>query len=250
MLYTRPTSIEEKLKEIIVLERKEIASRCGVQDKEDPKYIPSECLVYLVREHRTRSMDYCSEALYKALLERVMRGLPSGESIDGEKVNAFKSNIGDLARERFLKMLMKDRIEYVEGLDIYEARFAKGLKSLRIDAERKVTREEKPFERMEMVKDSDTSEYTREVEEAAGSFDPYDSNKLDDPDFVSRLYEAIDELPHLQKAIIEMDRNGIPTESKEAGQINISTVLGKTPKTIRTHRDMAHLALRAALTKE
>lgn len=245
--YSRPAAIEEKLLEISRLSRSEIASRCQIHDEKEVDYIPSECLVHLVRQNRSQSMDECSEALFRALLERVIGGLPTGESLVGNRVDATKSEIGDRAREKFLTMLMEDRTDYVEGLDIFEARFAMGLSTLRIDAERKVWRMEKPSKR-EDFEDPDTGKLSRKVEVASG-FDPYERHKLDDPEYVLRLYKAIDDLPCIKKAIIEMDRNGFVTESTDPAKATISTELGHAPKTIRAYRELAHSALRAALTK-
>lgn len=246
-LYTRPAEIEDRLRQFNTLARDELSARCRIQDASDPKYVPSECLVYLVREHRSRPMDACSEVLYKTLLERVLQSLPTGYGDNGETVRSFESSVGDIGREWFLTMVMEDRIEYVEDLDIYEIRFAKALKTLRMDAFRHVKRTEKETERIEI--DAETGDISPEVERAAGSFDPFEVHKLDDPFYLSRLYQAIDNLPPVQKAIIEMDRNNIPDESKDSNVVTQSAVLRKTPKTIRTHRALALSALREGLTK-
>jgi hypothetical protein len=121
------------------------------------------------------------------------------------------------------------------------------LATLRVDAQRKVYSEDDPLVSIET--DFETGEITEEVERAAGMFDPLDRHPLDDLDYRRRLDKAINALPKLQKAIIEMLRKGIPIESKEPGVVNISNSLGKTPKTIRTHRDMAYATLRRALTR-
>ena len=58
---------------------------------------------------------------------------------------------------------------------------------------------------------------------------------------------AIEGLPPDQIRIIEMLRQGIPIDSKEAGAVTIAKALGKSEKTIRTHRDKALAALRATM---
>ena len=241
-LYTRLPDIEAKLVEISSLTRDKISARCAIQDPESADYLPSECLLYLVREHRSRPFDECSETLFKALLERVLHGLPQVEGWDGSE-RLTDCNVRDEGRYRFLAMLQKDRQEYVERLDFYEVRFAKALSVLRVDAQRKVYRIDNPLESIEI--DHETGEIAQKVERAAGSFDPFDSAAIGDFD----LYEAIDALPDLEKAIVEMIGKGIPIESKEPEIVNIANTLGKTAKTIRTHRDKAYATLRAALTK-
>lgn len=89
---------------------------------------------------------------------------------------------------------------------------------------------------------------TEEVERAAGSFDPFCQSEIDDPDYRPQLDAAIDTLPLEQMRIIEMLRKGIPIDSKDADAVTISKVLGKSEKTIRTHRDKAFAVLRAIMS--
>lgn len=244
--YTRPKNIEAKLVELSTLPRDKIAALSAVHEKESPEYLPSECLVHLVRKHRSEPFDDFSETIFKSLMKRVLRGLPKAESLFGDEECVRKSNVRDEGRSRFLEMLMKDRQEYFEGLDIYEVRFEMALKALRVDVKRKIGGKENLLETIEA--DPQTQEIAEKVERAAGMFDPLDGNPLDDPNYLFRLNNAIDGLPDLQKAIVEMIRKGIPIESKEAEVVNISDRLGRTPKTIRTHRDAAYATLRSALT--
>lgn len=246
-LYTRLPSVEEKLLEIGALTRDEIAARCDIQERESPKYVPSECLVYLLREHRSRPLDNCSERIFKTLMERVLHGLPQPETSDDEKERLTDGNVRDEGRYRFLEMLAKDRLEYLEALDVYEIRFQMALKALRVDAQRRVYARDNPLETIET--DPETGEVAEKVERAAGVFDPLETHRLDNIGFRLRLEKAIDGLPRFQKAIVEMWRKGIPIESNEAGVVSISTTLGKTPKTIRTHRDLACATLRMVLMK-
>lgn len=75
-------------------------------------------------------MDDCAEVLFKTLFERVLSGLLSGESRNGNYVQAKPANIRDELRFRFLEMLMRDRSEYETRLDIYEIKFWKALRTL------------------------------------------------------------------------------------------------------------------------
>src|SRR5947207_32807 len=168
--YTRLPDIEAKLAEISALTRDEIAARCEIQDAQCGEYLPSECLVHLMRGHRSEPVDERSEKVFKALLRRVLDGLPQAESGDGESERMTAGNVRDEGRYRFLELLAKDRLEYVEGLDIYEVRFQKALATLRADAQRKVYPKDNPLESIET--DPDTGEIAEKVERAAGTFDP------------------------------------------------------------------------------
>jgi hypothetical protein len=245
--YNRPREIEAKLLEISTIPRSEIAARCAIRDPESTGFLPSECLLYLVREHRSKPMDECAEILFKTLMERVLNSLPQADSRDGASEGLTAGNVRDEGRNTFLVMLMKDRQEYFDTLDFYEVRFAKALKKLRLSAQRKVYPKENPLQSIEC--DPETGELSDEVERATGSFERIDWHASDKAESLRRLSQAIDALPDFEKAIIEMDQKEIPVESKEPGVVNIANILGKTPKTIRTRRKIAYATLRAALTK-
>lgn len=95
-----------------------------------------------------------------------------------------------------------------------------------------------------------TGEPSEEVERAAGSFDWSSDLEIDGADYRFRLDAAIDALPPEQMRIIEMLRKGVPIDSKEADAVTIAKALGKSEKTIRTHRDKAFAAIRAAMSGE
>jgi hypothetical protein len=245
-VYSRLPETEAKLAELCSLSEGEIIARCGVEEADAPEYIPSECLIYLIREYRSKSLDPGAEAIVTALLRRVLAGLPAAQSVDGTMERLLHSNYRDEVRYRFIALLANDRQQYDPKLDIFEIRFQKALAALRVCAYRKVRRKEnRPTEEIEV--DPETGEIAERVEKAAAMFNPREKNLLDDPAYRSRLYKAIDALPGLQRAIVTMWLEEIPIESKEPGVLNMSTALGRTPKTIASHRNMAFAALREAL---
>lgn len=245
-LYTRDEKIEARLAELEGLTRDELVVRCGIQKRDDPDYVPSECLVYFVRASRSDNNNTGFERLYKILAERVLRSLPRAESADGKTASMTKAIIRDKALGKFIELLSQDRTEYSEKLDFFEVRFDKTLRNLKLDAQKEAWRDENRSVSLEY--DEETGELTEEVERAAGSFDPFCQSEIDDPDYRSRLDAAIDTLPPEQMRIIEMLRMGIPIDSKDADTVTIAKALGKSEKTIRTHRDKAFTALRAAMS--
>ncbi|WP_419605486.1 RNA polymerase sigma factor [Thiolapillus sp.] len=186
------------------------------------------------------------ERLYKILAERVLRSLPRTESADGKTASMTNTIICDKVFDRFAEMLSRDRVEYSEKLDYFEIRFDGALASLKRDAKKQARRDQNRSVSLEY--DDETGELTEEVERAAGSFDPFSQSEIDDPDYRSVLDAAIDTLPPEQMRIIEMLRMGVPIDSKDADAVTIAKVLGKSEKTIRTHRDKAFAALRAVMS--
>lgn len=244
--YTRDEKIEARLAELEGLTRDELIVRCGIRKRDDPDYVPSECLVYFVRASRSDNNNVGFECLYKILAERVLRSLPRAESADGKTASMTKTIIRDKVFDRFIELLSQDRKEYSEKLDYFEVRFDGALANLRRDAQKQAWRNENRSVSLEY--DEETGELTEEVERAAGSFDPFSQSEIDDPDYRSVLDAAIDTLPPEQMRIIEMLRMGVPIDSKDADAVTIAKVLGKSEKTIRTHRDKAFAALRAAMS--
>ena len=244
-LYTRDAKVEARLAELEGLTEDELVARCSIQKRDDPDYVPSECLVYFVRASRFGHSTAGFERLYKILAERVLRTLPREENADGKTVSLTKVVIRDKVFGQFVELLSRDRTEYSEKLDYFEVRFDGALASLRRDAQKQAWRDENRSAPLKY--DDETGELTEEVERAADSFDPFNQPEIDGSDYRSRLDAAIDILPPEQMRIIEMLRKGIPIDSKDVNAVTIAKAIGRSEKTIRTHRDKAFVALRVAM---
>lgn len=228
--YVRIPSVEAKLREILTLPSKELVNRCASQDRKDDAFIPTECLLYLVRTWKPDDPHF--EPIYKSLAERIVRKLPKGQ-------------VRERLFEAFVDLLAHDRTSYVERLDYFEIRFDSALLSLRRDAQRKTCREPNHSS----IDDPGHGELRREVEETVGTFDPFDPAALDRADYRSRLDAAINTLPIEQKQIVKLWMQGMPIDSTDAGTMSIAKKLGKAEKTIRLHRDQAFATLRSILEK-
>lgn len=248
--YQRRPEIETLLAQLELLPNAELVARCHITDRDDPRYVPSECLMYFVRATRKDNSDQHFERLYKLLASRVLQTLPNPETRDDKivRVSQTKSRIREAAFGRFVESLSADRQAYSAKLDYFEVRFGGAVANLRRDAQDTAWREENRATTIEY--DPETNELSPEVEEAAGSFDPFDSSVLEENDYRSRLEAAIDTLPPEQIRIMQMLRQGFPIDSKDPDVVTIAKTLKKSEKTIRLHRDRAFKALRAALLGE
>ncbi len=85
-----------------------------------PGYGPSECLVHFVRASRADNSNAWFERLYKILLARVLRALPSANSADGKTISLTKERIRDKVSERIVEMLAGNP-EFTRPLDVAEA---------------------------------------------------------------------------------------------------------------------------------
>ena len=151
----------------------------------------------------------------------------------------------DKAFGRFVELLAADRIAYKDRLDYFEIRFDGALKRLRLDAERQARRDEKRHQ--PLGDDEASGELSPEVEAAARVYDPFAMPDLDEPAYRLRFDTAIENLPAGQRRIIHMLRQGFVIDSKDPDVMTISKALGRSEKTIRTYRNKAVAALRAAM---
>lgn len=247
VLYTRVPEIEALIAELAVLPRNELAARAEITKRSDPGYVPSECLVYFVRATRDDNDERWFERLYRILAERALRSLPRPENRDGKTESMTRGVVRDNVLDRFAALLAEDRSRYVDRLDYFEIRFDGALTRLRLDAQKQAWRHENRSKPLEY--DEESGELSPEVETAVEVHDPFAASEFDDPAYRSRLDAAIEALPSEQSRIIEMLRQGFPIDSKEPDVMTIAKALGRSEKTIRTYRDKAFAALRAAMTE-
>lgn len=211
-LYQRPAEIEATLVQVLDLSRAQVIEALSIRDRTDPMYIPSECLVHLLRRTRWDNRETYFEQLYKALMDRIDRVLPRVEHAMGERVAVHlnRSRIRDEVRDHFQEMLLEDRATPGNRLDFFEVRFAAGIAKLRDTAKKKIWREAGRQEVLEPL--NETGELSPEVERAAGSLDTPSVEIWDDLRYRSRLEAAIDALPPEQRRIVVMLRAGIPMD--------------------------------------
>ena len=244
-LYERDPKVEALIAELAVSPRDELIARAALTKRSDPRYVPSECLVYFIRASRHDNGEAWFERLYRILIERVLRGLPSAESADGETESLTRGVVRDKVFGRFVELLSADRAAYVDKVDYFEVRFDGAVASLRRDAQEQAWRDENRSQPLEY--DEESGEPSPKVEAAAGAYDPFAGSDFDDPAYRLRLDAAIEALPVEQSRIIHMLRQGFPINSKEPDVMTISKALGRSEKTVRTYRDKAFATLRAAM---
>jgi hypothetical protein len=251
-VYRRRPGIEAVLDDLVSLPRSKLADRCRILDPADTAYLPSECLLHLVRSCRTDNSDAHFEALYRTLRQRVLARTPIaavGRGPDGEVlVSQARMNTAEAVMDRFQELLMLDRTAYEDRLDYFEVNFDDAIAALRLTARKKAWKEENRS--APMTYDDDTSELNAEIEEAAAAQNVLSESKLDDPGYRLRLDAAIDALPEHQRRVVELLRQGFPIDSQEPGVQTIVGILRCAEKTVRNRRNKAYEAIRKALEEE
>lgn len=241
-LYTRPIEIEELLRLLVALPTDEAIARARIRSRRAPGWLPGECVVHMTRRAARMKDRRSYQRWYEVLADRIRAGLP--RPANKNRPAARELEIAEAGFDRFLTMLAADLNQYDERLDIWEARFDLALANLRRDALRKALPAQDEPETVEIGDDPGIAE---EVERAKGAFDPFDPARLNEADFRSRLWDAIDALPTEQNRIIIMTLKGIPIGTGAPGEQSISTLLGLQPRTINNHKNRAYAAIRRAM---
>lgn len=245
----RPPEIEQAINAVLEMSREELLVKAQITDWRHAEYIPSECLLYLLRQSKFDNSEKNFRALFTLLRGRVIRALPrvvgragGHDTEDGTALNAVEEVLF-----RFQEMLCLDRRGYDERLDFFEVRFERAIACLRMTAKRRALRQQ--VRCSPLNEDSESLSPSAEVEEAMTRLFPANDKNLE-PRFRKALEEAIGALPVDQRRVIEMLRNGFPIESKDPAVVTIVSVLGCKPKTVWNRRERAVKALREALAGE
>jgi hypothetical protein len=248
--YSRRQPIEEKIDEILRLSRDERARRAAITSKAHPDYIPSECLLHLVRETKSDNSDGFFEKLFKILIARVERA--AGTTGGRHRVNereaetSTSTKVREAVVFRFVELLTLDRQHYEDRVDYAEVNFNSYIASLRATAKEKALADEN---RHSALTYTDEAEPSPEVEKAAGSYDIIEPEKLDDKAYRLRLLRAIVKLPEDERLVIAMLLKQYPIESEDPNVTTICKVIGCVEKTVRNRRDRAFIKLRKALSE-
>jgi predicted DNA-binding protein (UPF0251 family) len=131
----RPPGIERKVDIALTQDWATLSRRGRDPNPQSDTFLPSECLVHLLRDAIRRGNDRVARVLMPQLLRRAEDNLkltvPNGRMRDAESVR--HDILSDLAM-----MFTQDGMEgHEDELDFYECRFARALRFLRIDRVRK-----------------------------------------------------------------------------------------------------------------
>lgn len=246
--YRRRDEIETLIHQLEGLSREELVERMRIASPTHRDFLPPECLLHFVRKSKHDNTSRQFELMYKALVARVERAATvpwSTHYVDGKQALSKRgADILELVLHAFEVKLTLDRNGYDDGLDFFEVNFALAVKSLRSTARRKVDLE---AERTQPLSYDDDEAISPEVEKAAGSFDPFNPKKNEDPAYRSRLKTAINELPTPERLVVLLSLKDYQDASIDPNIVTISTLLNCNDQTVRNRRKRAIAKLRQAL---
>ncbi len=246
--YVRPPEIQAALEELDSIPIEEVADRAENASEGERGFVPTECVLHFVRQSCANNDAPPYQALFNVLRARLMKLVPVRYRRIGTSqyvpINAYAADLQEIVLDKFLEILCKDREEYDERLDIYEARFNLAFSALRSTAKKSLTRRRKREKSVEY--EDDSSSLIAEMEERLAS-----TRNVVGPEekfFRFELLKAIDQLPPDEKWIIHLIHvENIQIDAQDPETPSIAKLLNCTEKTVRNRRDRAYKAIREAL---
>lgn len=250
--YFRPPEVESTIDRLLAVPREEALAACCVVNRQDPSYVPTGCLLHLLRRAGRDNNQQHLECLVDLFLKRVARAFPVPErhlAGSGRKgVSSAELEIRDLAVGHLVDMLCLDRQGYDERLDIYEAMFDFALAKLRSSARRSVGRHRNPLQPLSDAPEAvDPSPV---AEKALLLHAPPPEEKIEARDYRRKLRAAIHLLPLEDRRLLMLLDRDIPIHSKNPGQMTVARILGCSEKTVRNRHDRIERDLRRLLGQE
>lgn len=248
-LYERRAETEALIHTCHELTFEEFSNLAEISARNHSEYIPSEVLVYFLRQTKTHNNDAQFGVLYQLLEKRIKRVCPRSEILLGEKDGAVAHllDFQEVVLDDFAERVMCDRQEYEEKLDGFEVAFDHMIARRKDDAMRKMYRRDKPTTQIQYDEDGDIS---ADVEKSLARLNPNVSSIEDDITYRFQLQRAIDTLPNNERQVINMLFAGIRIESTNPDVSTISKLLGCGPQTVRNRRDRAVIKLQEILGTE
>jgi DNA-directed RNA polymerase specialized sigma24 family protein len=219
--YHRPPDVEVSIAVALRQNPDERLRRANIRDPADPDYMPSECLIHLVREARITGNKREVERLLLPLLSRCERRLNRTIPDSWPDAQGLREEVLQL----FCELLARAGTNHdATALDIFECKFNKGLAALRFKRIRKDTNRAKLF-----------CGISEEVDE--------DGQPIDSEETLTRLsqvaqsparQEAVKTLPAAQRRAVELCcLHGYAPGSEDPDEVTAATICGVSGTAIR-----------------
>lgn len=248
-LYTRRSQVTQFIENSLAWSFEDLLDRASIRDRRHSDYVPSEVLIYYLRQTKSDHSDGRFIQLYDILRDRVEAACPRANRQIGKEIheNARLSEIRHATVDHVTELMLTDRQNYDEQLDIYEVVFDKAVRAAHITKLRKVSRRENANEVME---DQVTGEVRAVVEAALERYKKPGLTTEEDLDYRIHLRGAIDALPTDEREVIDLMLADIPIETNKEGEPSMTVLLDCVEKTVRNRRNRAFAKIRQSLELE
>ncbi|MEG3151035.1 hypothetical protein U1769_14170 [Sphingomonas sp. ZT3P38] len=231
-LYQRPMAVTQRLHAIAGVDRASLRTLLRISDRRHPDYLPSECLVYLLREAVHDPDHAWFDRLCSALLGRCVLNLrwsiragslPDAEGVREDILGAFALRLSEALRLD------------PERLDPFEVMFDLAFVALRRDQHRRETKRARREPNFDPAPSDDAEDPDRWVL-ALRADDGSDDIRLygaESQIFRNSVLAAIDQLPEPERVAITLRLEGIPLHSDDPATDSISRRCQVDERTIR-----------------
>lgn len=229
--YRRPPHIEARIEAALRQGLDKQLRRAKIRNPADPDYMPSECLVHLIREARLnadkRAVDRLVVPLLKRCETRLNRTIPNS----WPDAQGLREEI----LQHFCELLARVGTNHdATALDLFECKFNKGLAALRFKRLRKETNRAKRFHSLADEIDDDgqpidpnetLARLSRAAQTPAGQ---------EDFVYLSQTLEAVKALPAAQRRAVELCcLQGYAPGSEDPNEITAATICGVSGTAMR-----------------
>ncbi len=232
--YSRPAAVETAIEIAMLQDCSRLQQRASERNRHVPEFLPSECLVFLIREAWRRRDEPVMNALLPPLLARCEAILRS-KIPDGDLPNA--AEIRETVLGDFSELFVEDGSSSDPNrLDFFECRFNLAFRTFRITRVRSELARTAhsanltplPTEDDDFDQSSEDDIYSRLS--PAFRIPPTQINDL----VRNRLLQAINKLPtEERKAVVLCHLLGVKVESEDPAEKTAATLCGVTGRTIR-----------------
>jgi hypothetical protein len=242
-LYTRRPAIEAAIDGLLGLDRTTLERRAAIRNSESTEYIPSECLVHLIRKKHREANAPGRDQLVMVLLNRCDANLNRNVR-DDQVPNA--AQVRDETLGRFGELFAEDGTgDNPDALDYFEVRFNSAFAALRTDVIREEIRSARRF--VPLPTEDSEGESISEDEAISRLPESILRNPASQEDrvFLKELLAAINALPpDVRKAVILCEFWGYDVESDDPNKITAARLCNVSGRTIRKRLSRAEPTLK------
>lgn len=239
-VYRRRPQTDQLLLQLLTLDRPQLRERLAVRDRGDPRYIPTECLIYLLREADQDARRGWFDALFLLIRNRCKQTLTRAIRASGRSDD---ETLREEALSRFELYLARGLRADPEKLDVLEVAFDLALASMRKDLFAEETRRNVRFTELRIATDEDADdqpqmEFVQPVSELAAELDMQESEF---EVFRTESLRSINVLPDDERDAILYLLGGVQIGSKDR---NVDTIAKRQNVDERTVRNRIQRGIR------
>ena len=231
-LYERSADLERRLKEILCRDRDTLRGQIAILDRNNSDYVPSECLIYMLREAKLYNHQAWFNQLYRALIARCTANLRW--SVNGGIIADAETLREEIVGEFHLRLArgLEPGSTVLDGFEVaFDHAFA-ALRKSKVTRERKKQRREPNFNPVPTDEPNDPDRWVLSLRADDGS-EMVGLYGEEYRTFRKQIMAAIEELPPLERDAILLRLAGWQIHSGEANVESIAAKFGVDEGTIR-----------------